>query len=225
MSLFVVATPIGNPGDLSSRARDILARADLVVGEDLKPLRQILKAAGVQARELDQLNEHSDAADVEHLTGRAAAGMVALVSDCGTPGFCDPGAELVDACHRAQIPVHAVAGPSSLMALLSVAGVRLDSFTFAGFLPAKAELRARAWREVLAETRPVILLETPYRCGRLVDDLRVHAADRYCVLGLDLTQETERVIRGLGRELTEKFDAREPVVLILPKSFSTRGSK
>jgi 16S rRNA (cytidine1402-2'-O)-methyltransferase len=225
MSLFVVATPIGNPGDLSPRARDILARADLVVGEDMKPLRQILKAAGVQARALDQLNEHSRQADVEHLTARARTEMVALVSDCGTPGFCDPGAELVDACHRAGIPVHAVAGPSSLMALLSVAGVRLDSFTFAGFLPAKNELRARAWREVLAERRPVILLETPYRCARLIEDLRTHAADRYCVVGLDLTQETELVLRGLGRELKGEYESREPVVLVLPKGFSVRGSK
>ena len=219
MALFVVATPIGNAGDLSPRAREILAAADLVIGEDMKPLRQILKAAGVQARALDQLNEHSGPADVEHLTERAANETVALVSDCGTPGFCDPGAELVDACHRRGIKVHAVAGPSSLMALLSVAGVRLESFTFAGFLPAKSELRARAWREVLGEKRPVILLETPYRCDRLVEDLRTHAGDRYCVLGLDLTQATEVVMRGLGRELKGTFESREPVVLILPKNY------
>lgn len=218
MALFVVATPIGNPGDLSPRAREALAAADLVVGEDLKPLRQILKMAGVQAREMDVLNEHSRPADVEHLCGRCAEAAVALVSDCGTPGFCDPGADLVDQCHRRGIPVHAVAGPSSLMALLSVAGVRVDRFLFWGFLPAKTELRTKAWREIARQTVPVIVLETPYRTDRLVDDLAAEAGARKCVLGLDLTQTTEQVVRGTGREIKARgpFGDREPVALILP---------
>jgi 16S rRNA (cytidine1402-2'-O)-methyltransferase len=218
MALFVVATPIGNSADFTTRALDVLRTADLVIGEELKVLRQILKAAGVQAPAVDQLNEHSRAADVEHLVRECRDKKVALVSDCGTPGFCDPGAELVAACHREGVGVHAVPGASSLMALLSVCGVRLDRFLFYGFLPAKAEARADAWRELQKETRPCVVMETPYRASRLVDDLASVCADRFCVLGLNLTQENERVLRGLGRELPAKgpFDDVEPVALILP---------
>ncbi len=194
-----------------------MKNADLIIGEELKALRQILKAAGVQAKVMDQLNEHSTQDDVQYFVGECREKNVVLVSDCGTPGFCDPGAELVDACHRARIPVYGLPGPSSLMALLSVAGHRLESFFFAGFLPTKKEERERRWRELRKENRPIILLETPYRAGILAQELATHFAERNCVLGLNLTQENERVIRGKGRDLTAvtDLDDAEPVVLII----------
>lgn len=219
--LYVVATPIGNDADFTLRALDILKRADLVIGEELKPLRQILKAAGVQARAMDQLNEHSRAADVEHFVGEARTKMVALVSDCGTPGFCDPGADLVAACVAAGVEVRPAPGASSLMALLAVCGVRLDQFTFFGFLPAKAELRARALSSLRKEPRACIVMETPYRCAKLVEDLAREFPTRRCVLGLNLTQEHERVVRAFGRDLSKHgpFEDAEPIALILPDSF------
>lgn len=218
MALFVVATPIGNAGDITGRGLEQLRTADLVIGEELKALRQILKAAGVQARAMDQLNEHSDKADIEHLVEECRTKNVALVSDCGTPGFCDPGADLVDACYKAGIAVHAVPGASSLMALLSVAGIRVDTFTFFGFLPAKAELREKGLAELKRERRACIVMETPYRCAKLVEDLGKNFGDRFCVLGLNLTQEKERVVRGFGRDLMKHgpYEDAEPVVLILP---------
>lgn len=217
MALFVVATPIGNDRDFTLRALDVLKAADLVIGEELKALRPLLKAAGVQAPRLEQLNEHSTAEDIRFLVGECAAKSVALVSDCGTPGFCDPGADLVKACRSAGVAVHGVPGPSSLMALLSVAGVRVDSFLFAGFLPAKSEMRVKELKSLAREKRPVILLETPYRLGRLLDDLAEHFADRMCVVGLNLTGDGERVVEGRGRELKAKLkgvEDAEPVVLI-----------
>lgn len=221
MSLFVVATPIGNPSDLSVRAREILASADLVIGEELKELRQILKAAGVQGKSLDQLNEHSRPADIEHFVAEARDKIIALVSDCGTPGFCDPGADLVDACYRAGIEVQPVPGPSSLMAFLSICGLRLDRFLFFGFLPAKNDLREKAWSEIKRQTVPVVVMETPYRSGRLCEDIRAQVSQRYCVLATDLTQNSQRVLRGLGSEMIrQKLDDAEPIAVIMPASFN-----
>ena len=221
MALFVVATPIGNPNDLSSRARDVLLNADLIIGEELKVLRQQLKAAGVQAKAMDQLNEHSKPGDIQFLLEECRNKEVALVSDCGTPGFCDPGAELTKACHQAGIKVHAVPGPSSLMALLSIAGVRLEQFLFYGFLPAKNELREQAWGYVVHEARPVILMETPYRCEKLMTELAQKVPKQLCVIGLNLTQSTERIIRSKAKELPMMgpFGENEPIVLILPPNF------
>lgn len=221
MPLFVVATPIGNPDDISKRAIETLQTADLVIGEELKVLRQILKNAGVQARAMDQLNEHSREADIEHFVNECRNKNVALVSDCGTPGFCDPGADLVRACRERDVDVRAVAGPSSLMALLSVCGVRVDEFVFAGFLPAKQEARDQKLKSLVRESRPFILLETPYRCAKLVEDLGKHFADRFCVLGLNLTQANERVVRGRGKDLEKRgpFADAEPAVLVLPAGF------
>lgn len=210
MALFVVATPIGNPQDLSVRAREILASADLVIGEEMKVLRQILKSAGVQAKAVDQLNEHSDARDVQHFVSECQSKTVALVSDCGTPGFCDPGADLVAACVKASVPVHAVPGASSLMSLLSICGVRVERFLFYGFLPAKNELRAGELKRLAKSDVPVIVMETPYRALKLAEDLRSHFSAWFCVVGLNLTREDERVIRSLGRELRDFGPANDP---------------
>lgn len=221
MALFVVATPIGNPKDITSRAYDILRSADLIIGEELKALRQILKNAGIQAKAMDQLNEHSKPADIQFLMQECRDKKVALVSDCGTPGFCDPGAELTKACHQAGIPVHAVPGASSLMALLSIAGVRLEQFLFYGFLPAKNELREQAWGYLLHEARPVILMETPYRCDKLMAELAQKIPKRLCVIGLNLTQANEKLIRSKAKELPQMgpFGENEPIVLICPENF------
>jgi 16S rRNA (cytidine1402-2'-O)-methyltransferase len=222
MALFVVATPIGNSKDFTERALEALRTADLVIGEELKPLRQILKSAGVQAPAMDQLNEHSRPADVEHLLEQCRVKNVALVSDCGTPGFCDPGADLVHACHKAGIKVYGLPGASSLMALLSVSGVRVDQFVFFGFLPAKSEQRASALLELVKEKRACVVMETPYRAARLASDLAEHFGDRVCILGLNLTQENERIVRARGRELAQygPFEDAEPVVMILPAGAS-----
>jgi 16S rRNA (cytidine1402-2'-O)-methyltransferase len=217
MALFVVATPIGNDKDFTLRALEVLKSAELVIGEELKALRPILKAAGVMAPAMEQLNEHSTSEDIEFLLGECRTKSVALVSDCGTPGFCDPGADLVAACRKAGVAVVSVPGASSLMALLSVAGVRVDQFVFAGFLPPKSGERESALVGLVKEKRSIVLLETPYRCEQLVKDLVTHFASRECVLGLNLTQSSERVVRCLGRDLVKlgPFTDAEPIVLIV----------
>jgi 16S rRNA (cytidine1402-2'-O)-methyltransferase len=214
--LFVVATPIGNAGDFTLRALETLKSADLIIGEELKVLRQILKTAGVQGTKLDQLNEHSRAADIEHFVEECRGKKVALVSDCGTPGFCDPGAELVAACAKAGIEIRALPGSSSLMALLSICGLRLDTFLFYGFLPAKTEARAKAWNELKREKRPFVIMETPYRCEKIIADLAEYFPERECVVGLNLTAPNERVLRGKGSDLKKQgpFEEAEPIILV-----------
>ncbi len=217
MPLFVVATPIGNAADFSLRALQILKDAELVIGEEMKVLRQTLKSAGVQGRSLEQLNEHSDARDIAHFTEECKTKVVALVSDCGTPGFCDPGADLVKACVQAGVEVRPVPGPSSLMTLLSVCGERVDQFLFYGFLPAKNEERARALGELKKEKRALIVMETPYRAAKLLADLSDHFPARKMVVGCNLTGENEKVLRGLGKEIGKQAPTGdfEPIVLIL----------
>jgi 16S rRNA (cytidine1402-2'-O)-methyltransferase len=220
MALFVVATPIGNAQDFSLRALDILKTADLIIGEELKVLRQTLKAAGVRDTPLEQLNEHSTAEDIAHFVGECQTKNVALVSDCGTPGFCDPGADLVAACANAGVSVRPAPGPSSLMTLLSVCGVRVEQFLFYGFLPAKTELREAALATLKRETRPFIVMETPYRSQRLVEDLARNFPNHHCVLGLDLTGENEKIIRGAARDLLKAGEMadREPIALLIPRT-------
>jgi len=222
MPLFVIATPIGNPKDFTLRALEILRTADLIIGEEPKALRQILKAAGVQAKATDQLNEHSDSRDIEHLSEACRDQTVALVSDCGTPGFSDPGAELVAACARKKITTTSVPGPSSLMALLSVAGVRLDQFLFMGFLPAKKEERSQAWEKLQRQNQPTIIMETPYRTSTLIKELKAHTQN--CVLGWNLTQENEQILRGHPKDWPELNDG-EVICLLLPVGGGSRGAK
>lgn len=217
MSLFVVATPIGNAQDFSGRALETLRAADLIIGEEMKVLRQTLKSAGVQGKVLDQLNEHSDAKDIAHFVNECRSKTVALVSDCGTPGFCDPGAELVAACAKENIEVRPLPGPSSLMTLLSVCGVRLEQFLFYGFLPAKNELRDKAIQQLKKESRPFVVMETPYRAAKFAEDLAKNFPKHHCVLGLDLTGEKEEIFRGPAAKLaTLQLSDREPIALLIP---------
>jgi len=217
MALFVVATPIGNPKDFTARALETLRGADLIIGEEMKALRGILRAAGVAGTLVDELNEHSRPADVSHFVNEAREKKVVLVSDCGTPGFCDPGADLVAACVLNGVPVRSVPGPSSLMALLSVCGVRLDEFMFAGFLPAKKEAREQKLEALSELAVPFVVMETPYRCEQLLSDLARVFADRRCVVGLDLSTNAEKVLRNLGRKLEQVKGDHEPIALVLGK--------
>src|SRR5947207_403646 len=118
MSLHLVAVPIGDPGDITQRAIATLAAADIVVGEERKEVSKLLKALGVQGKRMELLNEHSKDSDVTELAGFCRELKVALVTDCGTPGFCDPGARLVAACRSQNTAMTTVPGASSLMCLL-----------------------------------------------------------------------------------------------------------
>lgn len=237
IALYLIATPIGSPDDLSPRAARLLREAKLVIGEEFRPLTTLLKSLGRERSpsndDLMVLNEHSTDRDVLDLCERIAAtigsgGYAALISDCGTPGFCDPGAPLVAALRQRGYRVSSVPGASSLMCLLSASGVELRQFVFRGFLPAEREERERALREVAAEPRAQVLMDTPYRLMRLLDDLEQTTRDRIATLGCDLTTESETYLTAAAHALKTQVaawppDKRKREFIILLHACSVRG--
>jgi len=195
--LEVVATPIGNLGDLSARAREVLAAADLIAAEDTRRTAQLLSAIGVSGR-LVSLHEHNEEARIEPLLQQLRDGkLIALVSDAGTPLLSDPGFALVRAAAAAGIEVRAVPGASAITAALSIAGVATDRFAFEGFLPARAAERRALLARLAVETRTLVLFEAPHRIASTLADLaQSFGEQRAAVVTRELTKMHESVYRG-----------------------------
>lgn len=196
IGLELIATPIGDPGDITLRAIEALRAASVVIGEERREVSTLLKRLGIEGKRMELLNEHSRDDDVRELADFCSRERVALVTDCGTPGFCDPGAKLVALCRKRGIAVRSLPGASSLMVLLSMSGSDLREFVFRGFLPAEREERARALKELERERRPIVLMDTPYRLSRLLSELSAKWPKRRALLGLDFTLPTEAVWEG-----------------------------
>jgi len=205
MSLELIATPIGDPGDITLRAIDVLRAADVIIGEERKDASKLLKRLGIEGKRLELLNEHTRDEDLKDLVALCRTSRVALVTDCGTPGFCDPGAKLVALCRAEGLSSKPIPGASSLMCLLSVSGTYLSEFLFRGFLPAETEARGAALSEIAHERRPVILMDTPYRMGRLLNELAERFPARRVLLGCDFTQESEIIIEALRRKKSRVY--------------------
>ena len=219
MSLYLVATPIGHPKDISHRALEILNQCETIIGEEFKEVSKLLKANQITGKKLEQLNEHSKPDDVQALALLCQNQEVALVTDCGTPGFCDPGAHLVAACRQKKIKVTTILGASSLMGLLSMSSVRLDQFVFRGFLPAENESRKRAIEELKKDSRAVVLMDTPYRLQKLIDEMKTHFSDRKALLAINISQEDEEYLEGSFEQIKKdlKHQKAEFMILIYPK--------
>ena len=206
--LDVVATPIGNLGDLSPRAREVLAAADVVAAEDTRRTAQLLAAIGLQ-RPLLSLHEHNERARADALLARLARGeRVALVSDAGTPLLSDPGYELVRRAVAAGHAVRAIPGPTAIAAALSVAGLATDRFCFEGFLPARAGERGARLAARRREPRTLVLFESPHRIAEsLADCARVLGAERAAAVARELTKVYETTYRGSLGELAARAAA------------------
>jgi len=203
--LYVVATPIGNLGDVSARAREILAGASLVAAEDTRHSGRLLRELGLE-RPLVSLHEHNERIRVAELVGRLQRGeSIALVSDAGTPLVSDPGYLLVAAAVEAGISVAPVPGPSAAIAALSASGLPCDRFCFEGFLPARAAARRQRLAELAAEARTLIVYEAPHRIADCLADLAATcgAARRACV-AREITKRFETFYRGTLGELAER---------------------
>lgn len=205
MALFVVATPIGNWSDLTLRAVEVLKSADLVIGEEKREVELLLKRAGAFPKPYELLNEHSKPQDLKSLVESCRKLNVALVSDCGTPAFCDPGADLVKLCRKAGVSIKALPGASSLMTLLSVAGQRLDEFYFAGFLPRETAERDSKLKQLLNLKVPFVIMDTPYRLKKLLEELSLQAPQRSLILGCDLTQDFEQIYEGSASQILKNL--------------------
>lgn len=216
--LYLIATPIGDTNEISVRALDVLREADIIICESTKEASKLLRSHGISGKKYEVLDEHSTPEDKANLVPLCANNKVALVTDCGTPGFCDPGADLVRLCRNKNIAVKSVLGPSALMGLLSLSGRRLDEFVFRGFLPAENEARAKALKDLTREKRAIILMDTPYRLKKTLADMKDYFSDRKFLLTINLSQEDETVYDGsidmiLGNL---KFDKAEFMLLIYP---------
>jgi 16S rRNA (cytidine1402-2'-O)-methyltransferase len=203
--LAVISTPIGNLGDLSPRARDELAAAELVAAEDTRRTGQLLTTLGL-SRPLVSLHEHNEHERIDELLVKLRAGArIALVSDAGTPLLSDPGFELVRRVTQEGMSVIAVPGPSAITAALSIAGLPTERFSFEGFLPARlAERRARI-AELAGEARTLVFFEAPHRIAESLEDLAAgFGISRRAAVARELTKVFETVYRGTLGELEKQ---------------------
>jgi len=208
----VVGTPIGNLGDLSPRARDVLETADLIACEDTRRTGRLLQLVGIAKRPLIVANEHTELARapsvIEHIQqGRT----VALVSDAGMPTISDPGYRLVSAVIAAGLDVQVVPGPTAISAALAVSGLATNRFVFEGFLPRRGQERAARLAEVAKERRATVIYESPGRLLATLDDLTVACgAERRVSVARELTKLHEEVVGGTLAEVLSKLHERAP---------------
>ena len=209
-ALHVVATPIGNLGDLTARAREVLASVDAICAEDTRHTRQLLGALGIE-RPLLALHEHNEADVAWKLVERLKAGdSLALVSDAGTPLVSDPGYRLVREVRAAGLRVIPLPGPCAAIAALSVAGLPSDRFCFEGFLPAKGSGRRERLTALAREPRTLVFYESSHRIEECLADLvAIFGPEREAVLARELTKLFETVLGDTLAELAERVAADE----------------
>jgi 16S rRNA (cytidine1402-2'-O)-methyltransferase len=204
-TLHVVATPIGNLGDLSPRALEVLGSVDAVCAEDTRHTRQLLAHFGLE-RPLVALHQHNEDAQAAQLVARLQRGeSLALVSDAGTPLVSDPGFRFVRAAREAGVRVSPVPGACAAIAALSVAGLASDRFAFEGFLPAKPGARRERLARLSAETRTLLFYEAAHRIEETLEDMvAAFGPERRAVLARELTKLFETVLDGSVEMLLAK---------------------
>jgi 16S rRNA (cytidine1402-2'-O)-methyltransferase len=208
--LQVVATPIGNMGDVSARARQALASAAAVAAEDTRHTGALLQALGI-ARPLLSLHAHNETRRVPEILARLTAGeTIALVSDAGTPLLSDPGYELVKAATDAGIDVEAIPGPSAITAALAVAGLPVSRFCFEGFPPARERERRAHFSSLAQEPRTLVFFEAPHRIAATLSDLAAElGGERRAAVARELTKAHETIYRGTLAELAQRAAAED----------------
>ena len=209
--LVLVATPIGNLGDLSPRAVATLDEADVIMCEDTRRTRQLLTYAGVTGSRLVSLHGHNEAARIAQVLGHLGEGQtVAVVSDSGTPAVSDPGARLVAAAAEAGATVSVVPGPSAAVAALVVSGLPTDRFSFEGFVPRRGGLRRRRLEAIAGDDRTVVMYEAPGRVADTLADLaHVCGPGRSVAVVRELTKVHEEVWRGSLGDAVDEFRPRQ----------------
>jgi len=208
--LFIVATPIGNPKDITLRALDVLKMVDAVVCEEFRQGSRLLRQIGVE-NDLIQLNEHNETNEAQTIVTRLENGeSLAIISDAGTPVFADPGQHLLELIYRKNIPVSPIPGPGSMMAALSLCDFPINRFIFAGFPPQKTQYREKFLAEYLSKKIPVILMDTPYRMTKLLSEVEnVFGKNQDILLACDLTLKNEHIYRGSVKDILYKVSGQK----------------
>ena len=218
-TLYLVSTPIGNLGDMSHRAVEVLSSAALVIAEDTRHSRRLLDHYRIETP-LSSYHEHNEAKETPRLVARLQRGdSIALISDAGTPLISDPGSRLVEAAVAAGVPVVPIPGPSAVMAALVASGMSLDRFTFFGFLPRKGKERTETIGDIVASRATSVLFEAPNRVGATLTALAdAGAGERAAVVARELTKQFEEFRRGSVIELSSVYNEADPkgeVVLVI----------
>jgi 16S rRNA (cytidine1402-2'-O)-methyltransferase len=209
--LVVVATPIGNLGDISRRALELLTSADVVYCEDTRHSRTLFSAHGIPVKgRLHSLHEHNEVSQCEDIVARVREGqVVVLISDAGTPGISDPGSRVVAAVAEAGLRVTTAPGPAAVIAALTISGLATDRFVMEGFVGRKVGERELLYRQWIHEPRTIVFYESPQRLSTTLNELSVHFADRRVAVVREITKFHEEVVRGTVREVADIFGARD----------------
>lgn len=219
--LYIVATPIGNWDDITVRALNVLKTVDLLVCEEFRVGSTLLKKLSLPKKELINLNEHNEKEQAQLVIQKLMQGLdIALISDCGTPVFADPGHMLINQAVQVGIEIIPVPGASSLMTTLSVLDFKLDKFYFAGFLPREKEQRKSELNSLKSLTIPIVLMDTPYRLMRLLEEsAQTFGKNRRITLGINLTMDNEKFYRGQISEVIKQLNVKkaEFMLVIHPK--------
>jgi probable S-adenosylmethionine-dependent methyltransferase, YraL family len=204
MTLYIVATPIGNLDDITLRAIDVLKRVDLIAAEDTRHSGLLLQHLGIKAK-LFALHDHNEQEKSQILIDKLKAGLsIALISDAGTPLINDPGYHLVKACRDNQIKVVPIPGACAAITALSVAGLPSDKFCYEGFLPAKSKARQDSLLTLINETRTMIFYESTHRLMDTLNDMQaIFGVDTPIVLAKELTKTWETIVSYRVGELIE----------------------
>ncbi|MBV1876856.1 MAG: 16S rRNA (cytidine(1402)-2'-O)-methyltransferase [Pseudomonadales bacterium] len=208
MSLYIVATPIGNREDITARALKVLASVDLIAAEDTRHSRALLLHFGIDTP-LVAYHDHNEQAATEKLVEKLLSGLdVALISDAGTPLISDPGYRLVARAQQAGVQVVPIPGASALLAALSVSGMATDRFKFEGFLPAKQTARIHRLESLQYETNTLVFYEAPHRIqSMLIDLVTVLGGMRLATVGRELTKKFEQVEHACLTDLLARVEA------------------
>jgi 16S rRNA (cytidine1402-2'-O)-methyltransferase len=216
--LYVVATPIGNLGDITLRALEVLQDVDLIAAEDTRHSGILLKHYKID-KPLISYHEHNEAMRTAQLVERLAAGEnIALITDAGVPGLSDPGSRLIRECIKRQLPFTIVPGASSILTALVGSGFSTEEFFFGGFLPVKSGQRERELRAAAARDETTIFFESPYRLTKTLKACIDILPDRQLCVARELTKKFEEFRHGTAAELLAHYEAHPPkgeIVLVI----------
>ncbi len=216
--LYIVATPIGNLGDITLRAIEVLKSVDAVAAEDTRYSGMLLKHFGIK-KPLVSFHEHNEAMRTAQLIDRLAAKQnIAVITDAGMPGLSDPGARLIRECIRRDLPFTIVPGPSSILTAIVGAGFSTEKFFFGGFLPVKSGGRERELRAANKREETTIFFESPYRLIKTLTACVEITQERRLCVARELTKKFEEYRRGTARELLAHYERRSPkgeIVLVI----------
>ena len=208
--LYVIATPIGNLGDITLRALDVLKSADLIAAEDTRHSGILLKHCGI-SKPFISFHEHNEAMRTAQLAERLTAGeTVALITDAGMPGISDPGLRLIRECIKRNLPFTVLPGPSAILTALVGSGFSTEKFFFGGFLPPKSGGRERVLRTAAAREETSVFFESPHRLLKTRTAAQEIMPERQICVARELTKKFEEFRHGIANDLLAHYNARPP---------------